>query len=317
MSVCKAAADQLRLRILRLLSRDAMDVSELCEVLDVRQSALSHHLKLMSNAGLLSTQRDGNHIFYRRRQDSNAEDALSVVQQALFTAADHLQLNEDVETRRTALQRKREERSLDFFRLNAHRFREQQDLIAAPERYAATVNGILDTLALNTQETAIEVGPGEGWLLPKLSRLFNRVVALDNAPNMLRTARDAAERAALGNVEFIAGDTSHPDVNELDAELVVINMVLHHTPDPARTLREAAASLAPSGVLLLTELCEHSQGWTRENCGDLWLGFTPQQISDWTSMAGLQEITGSYLGQRNGFKLQVRLFGAPPTFSKK
>ncbi|MDA8962435.1 metalloregulator ArsR/SmtB family transcription factor, partial [Congregibacter sp.] len=56
--LCKAAADSLRLRVLRLLRHDAMDVSELCTVLDVRQPALSHHLKLMSAAGLLSSQRD-------------------------------------------------------------------------------------------------------------------------------------------------------------------------------------------------------------------------------------------------------------------
>ncbi|MFK8042818.1 ArsR/SmtB family transcription factor [Congregibacter sp.] len=306
-SLCKAAADSLRLRVLRVLRHDAMDVSELCAVLDVRQPALSHHLKIMSAAGLLSSQRDGNHIFYRRREFAG-DEPFAGLQQALFSAADTLALDEEEETRRDTLQRKREQNSLDFFTNNASRFREQQDLIAAPERYASAVNGVLDALPGANRSTALEVGPGEGWLLPRLSEEFDRVIALDNAPAMLESARTAT--TALSNVEFVLGDTRHAALKSLRADLVVINMVLHHTPDPATTLSEAAHALAPEGVLLVTELCEHRQGWTRENCGDLWLGFAPELIQDWATTAGLKELTSSYLGQRNGFKLQLRLFGA-------
>lgn len=317
-ALCKAAADTLRLRVLRLLKHDAMDVSELCSVLDVRQPALSHHLKLMSTAGLLSSQRDGNHIFYRRRELSG-DEPFAALKQTLLNAADTLNLDEDEEHRRDDLQRRREKNSLVFFTDNATRFREQQDLIAAPERYATAVNQLLDTLptveqtiAQTTEQTidqttALEVGPGEGWLLPRLSAQFKRVIALDNAPAMLESARTAA--TGLDNVEFLLGDTQHPALRSLQANLIVINMVLHHTPDPASTLREAAASLAPGGALLVTELCEHRQGWTRENCGDLWLGFAPEILQDWATSAGLHELTSSYLGQRNGFKLQLRLFG--------
>ncbi|MFT4767246.1 MAG: ubiquinone/menaquinone biosynthesis C-methylase UbiE [Glaciecola sp.] len=307
--LCKAAADTLRLRILRILRHDAMDVSELCSVLDVRQPALSHHLKLMSAAGLLSSQRDGNHIFYRRRELAG-DEPFAALQQALLAAADTLDLDDAEETRRRDLQRQREQNSLDFFTNNASRFREQQDLIAAPERYAAAVNGLLDTLPIAAQSTALEVGPGEGWLLPRLSEQFERVIALDNAPAMLESAQAAAAAAELSNVEFLLGDTRHNALKSVQADLIVINMVLHHTPDPANTLREAAGALAPGGALLVTELCEHSQGWTRENCGDLWLGFAPEMIQDWAASAGLVELTSSYLGQRNGFKLQLRLFGA-------
>lgn len=306
-ALCKAAADTLRLRVLRLLKHDAMDVSELCSVLDVRQPALSHHLKLMSTAGLLSSQRDGNHIFYRRRELSG-EEPFAALKQTLLSAADTLDLDQDEALRREDLQRRREKNSLVFFTDNAARFREQQDLIAAPERYATAVNQILDTLPTAQQTTALEVGPGEGWLLPRLSAQFERVIALDNAPAMLESARTAA--ADLNNIEFLLGDTQHPALRSVQANLIVINMVLHHTPDPASTLREAATALAPGGALLVTELCEHRQGWTRENCGDLWLGFAPELLQDWAASAGLKELTSSYLGQRNGFKLQLRLFGA-------
>lgn len=303
-SLCKAGADALRLRILRVLRHDAMGVSELCQVLDVRQPALSHHLKLMSAAGLLSSQRDGNHIFYRR-QDTNGSGPDAVLRQALFSAVDRLGLDGDTRARQASLQRQREANSRNFFLDNAERFRSQQDLIAAPDRYRGAVETAIATLG--TGRTVLEVGPGDGWLLPFLAQRFSRVVALDNSALMLEQAQQTA--AGCGGVEFLLGDTGDARLEGLAADLVVLNMVLHHTPEPAATLREAAAVLAPEGVLLVTELCEHRQGWARENCGDLWLGFAPEALEAWAHEAGLLELTGSYLGQRNGFTVQLRLFG--------
>ncbi|MEM1189179.1 MAG: metalloregulator ArsR/SmtB family transcription factor [Pseudomonadota bacterium] len=304
-TLCKICADPLRLRVLRVLHQDAMGVGELCDVLDVRQPALSHHLKLMSAAGLLNSQRDGNHIFYRRRESADS-DAVAALCQALFTAADSLELDRDTRHRQRELQGRREENSRSFFRDNAERFRSQQDLIAAPERYSAAVENALENLAPGG--VALEVGPGEGWLLPFLSARFQRVLALDNAETMLQEAKHSATDHGLENIEFILGDTSARQLDGLGADLVVLNMVLHHTADPATTLQEAARALCPSGVLLITELCEHRQGWARENCGDLWLGFSPEALSGWATAAGLRDLASSYLGQRNGFTLQLRLF---------
>ena len=311
-NICKAGADTLRLRVLRLLHRDAMDVSELCELLDVRQPALSHHLKLMSRAGLLTSQRDGNHIFYRRRERLS-DDPQSQLQQALFTAADALPLDGAINNRLDVLQGRRAANSLEFFRSNAARFDEQQDLIAGPERYEAAVLAKLEALPGERRDMALEIGPGDGWLLTPLAARYRQVLAVDNSVPMLERARQRVTQAGLDNIELQLGDSSSETLQALNADLVVINMVLHHTADPARMLGEAARALAPGGALLLTELCEHGQGWAREHCGDLWLGFEPERLRDWALDAGLQELGSEYLAQRNGFKLQVRLFGAPST----
>jgi ArsR family transcriptional regulator len=310
-ALCKACADPLRLRVLRVLRQDAMGVGELCDVLDVRQPALSHHLKLMSAAGLLGSQREGNHIFYRRRETARDEPG-SALRQAIFSAADSLDLDAATRERQRRLQQRREENSRNFFLNNAERFRSQQDLIAAPERYRAAVENALEALGTGSV-VALEVGPGEGWLLPFLAERYEHVVALDNAATMLDQARATIEGSGHDNVEFILGDTRAARLATLKADVVVLNMVLHHTPDPAATLREAADVLGPAGVLLVTELCEHSQGWARENCGDLWLGFAPAALEAWAAAAGLRDLASSYLGQRNGFTLQLRLFGAAET----
>jgi ArsR family transcriptional regulator len=134
------------------------------------------------------------------------------------------------------------------------------------------------------------------------------VVALDNAGLMLDQARARARSAGLDNIEFIHGDTASGELDGIVADCVVINMVLHHTPAPGRILADVAARLAPDGVVLVTDLCSHDQGWARENCGDLWLGFDPQELGRWAREAGLEDSANVYLAQRNGFQIQVRLF---------
>ena len=308
--LCKATADPLRLQVLRVLRNDSFGVSELCYLFDIRQPALSHHLKVLANAGLVATRREGNSIFYRR-SEFGQRPSLETLQDSLFETLDRMPLPEAVERRLAALFRKREENSRNFFRNNAGKFREQQDLIASYTQYAQTVAQVLRDAPLQRRETALEVGPGDGAFLLELAPQFQRVVALDNADVMLEQARQRAAEAGLYNIEFIHGDTTHPALAALRADCVVINMVLHHTPRPDAILRAVAASLAPGDVVLVTDLCRHDPGWAREKCGDHWLGFEPDALAGWAADAGLDDMASLYLAQRNGFQIQVRLFGHP------
>lgn len=307
-NLCKASADPLRLQVLRVLREDSFGVSELCSIFDIRQPALSHHLKVLANAGLVATRREGNSIFYRRN-GLGQRHGLEALQRRLFNTVDAIELPSTVALRLQELYRRREENSRNFFRDNAAKFRQQQDLIASYEQYADTVAQMLRDAPLLRRETALEVGPGDGAFLLELAPAFERVVALDNTLVMLEQARERAARAGLDNIEFIYGDTGAEQLAGLQADCIVINMVLHHTPSPVDILRDVAALLAPGGVLLVTDLCRHDQGWARENCGDLWLGFDPQQVGEWAHRAGLADIASEYLAQRNGFQIQVRLFG--------
>jgi ubiquinone/menaquinone biosynthesis C-methylase UbiE/DNA-binding transcriptional ArsR family regulator len=307
-SLCKASADPLRLQVLRVLRKDSFGVSELCGLFDIRQPALSHHLKVLASAGLVASRREGNSIFYRRSELGQRPE-LEALQHSIFDTMDQIALPRELGQKLESLNAKREQNSRDFFRNNAEKFRQQQDLIANYEQYAATVAQVLSDAPLDQHRVALEIGPGDGAFLQELAPQFERVVALDNAAEMLASARVNAENAGLENIEFLCGDTSSGDLQGLQADCVVINMVLHHTPDPAQILADVAGYLAPGGVVLVTDLCSHDQGWARENCGDLWLGFDPQDLAAWAEQAGLRDIASVYLAQRNGFQIQVRLFG--------
>ncbi len=307
-ALCKASADALRLQVLRVLREDSFGVSELCSIFDIRQPALSHHLKVLAGASLVATRREGNSIFYRRAQLGQRPE-LEALQDRLFATVDQIALPAETEARLQALYRQREENSRHFFRDNADKFREQQDLIASYSQYAGTVAEVLRDAPLKHRATALEVGPGDGSFLLELAPRFDRVVALDIEAAMLEKARQRAGDAQLANIEFVHGDTRSAALKGLQADCVVINMVLHHSPAPGRILRDIAGYLAPDGVVLVTDLCRHDQGWARENCGDLWLGFDPAELTTWAADAGLRDMASVYLAQRNGFQIQVRLFG--------
>lgn len=54
-----------RLHLVLLLAQGESYVSRLCEVLDLPQSNVSHHLALLRNTGLVSDRRDGQFVLYR------------------------------------------------------------------------------------------------------------------------------------------------------------------------------------------------------------------------------------------------------------
>ena len=304
--LCKAAGDPLRVQILKVLQENAYGVLELCQIFDIRQSAMSHHLKILSNAGLVATKREGTTIFYRRNP-LNPEEELQVLQSTLFKSIDQSNLEPAVNAKLSTINQERAKASVDFFNRNVSRFEENQDLIASWSDYGENVENFLDS-SVQATDSILEVGPGYGQFLGKLSATFDQVFALDNSQQMLAECRERANQQGLTNIQFFQGNTESLQSKNLRVDAVSLNMVLHHNPTPATIIKHCANLLNSNGVLLITDLCAHDQDWVRESCGDLWLGFDPADISDWASAAGLTEGSSLFLTQRNGFRIQLRQF---------
>jgi len=317
----KASADTLRLQILQLLQHDSYGVLELCTLLKTKQSAMSHHLKVLASAELVTTRREGNAIFYRRALPTGDRGWL----EALFAALDATPLCATLQAAVDRAGRLRSERSRQFFSANVDRFKAQQDLISPIDDYREAVNEILDALfaAPDTErdrenKQAIEIGPGDGSYLADLAQRFDHVIALDNADAMLQRCRDTATQQALGNIGFVLGDTAV--LRQLDAEItggsnaarrancVVANMVLHHNASPQTIFANIAPLLADRGAFVVAELCQHDQHWVREAAGDVWLGFNEGQLDHWAAQAGLEKGPSSYTALKNGFRIQIHSY---------
>ncbi|MBA1273639.1 ArsR/SmtB family transcription factor [Stutzerimonas azotifigens] len=307
-ALCKAGGDPLRLNVLRALASDSFGVLELAQIFAIGQSGMSHHLKVLAQAGLVATRREGNAIFYRRALP-HGESLGGSLHAALLEEVDGLQLPDEVRARIASVHAQRSAASEDFFARMAGSFQARQDLIAGLPQYRDSVLALLEALQLPAEASALEVGPGDGSFLPELGRRFARVLAVDNSPAMLELARLRCEQEGLGNVELKLADALHDDCPAADC--VVVNMVLHHLAAPGEALRQLARLVSPGGSLLITELCSHNQGWAREACGDLWLGFEQDDLARWADAAGLTPGESLYIGLKNGFQIQARQFARP------
>lgn len=307
-ALCKAGGDPLRLNVLRALANDSFGVLELAQIFAIGQSGMSHHLKVLAQAGLVATRREGNAIFYRRALP-HGELLGGTLHGALLAEVDELQLPVDAQARIAEVHAQRAAASRDFFAKTADKFQAQQDLIAGLPQYRDSLLALLDALGFAQGATALEVGPGDGGFLPELAQRFSQVTALDNSAAMLELARQRCEQEQLGNVELLLADALNDEIGAADC--VVVNMVLHHFAAPAEALKQLARLVKTGGSLLVTELCSHDQSWARTACGDLWLGFEQEDLARWADAAGLTPGESLYVGLKNGFQIQVRHFAKP------
>ncbi len=302
-TLAKALGDRLRTDILRVLHQDSYAVGELCEVFDVPQPALSHHLKILLTAGLVARRREGNSLFYRRATPSP-------VATAFFIELDREPLEPVLAERIGRIHTERNARSARFFEENAEQIRAHQAGICEPDTYQDVMLELIDrTIAAGLRTGhVLEVGPGANTLLGALGERFEKASGVDNSRSMLATARAALPEGSNA-------DLRHQDFMTLAPrrryDALVAAMVVHHQASPAAFFKQAAALLKAGGCLVVAELCPHDQEWAQSACGDQWLGFEPDQLASWAEQAGLSQADALYLAQKNGFRVQVHRFVMP------
>ena len=72
LSMLRAAGDPTRLRLLLLLARAELTVSEITEIMGQSQPRVSRHLKLLCDAGFLERVKEGAWVFYRGAEHGDA-----------------------------------------------------------------------------------------------------------------------------------------------------------------------------------------------------------------------------------------------------
>jgi ubiquinone/menaquinone biosynthesis C-methylase UbiE/DNA-binding transcriptional ArsR family regulator len=303
-AITKAAADPLRRDVLKLLQQDSFGVLELCHILSIAQPALSHHLKLLHQSGLLTRRRDGNTVFYRRALQS-PDFPLGEYVESMFRAIDAAPLRTALAARVDDVYAERAARSRKFFSDHAERFAAQQALISAPDVYLPAVAEVVSQSPA-PRTRALDVGTGDGAALGLLAERFTDVVGIDESRSMLERAAARLRAGQPGNVTLRHGDFTSLRSERFDA--ILFSMVLHHARAPGDFFAHAARLLNRGGLLLVIELCAHDQDWVREACGDVWLGFAPRDLDRWAADAQLVGGAGQYLAQRNGFRLQIKPF---------
>lgn len=297
----KAIGDATRLTILQILGTGAYGVLELCELLDIKQSSMSHHLKVLAKAGWVDSRREGNTIFYRR----SLGDAYAV-QQQLFRELDNHPLPEPVRIQQERIRSERLASARRFFVEHTQEFELHQERIVLFDHYGPEALQLLDSLQRPSHSRVLEVGPGKGEFLKALAARFDHVTGLDISPVMLAQAE--AQVAGLDHVDLVEGSTESLLVQGQRYDLIIYNMVLHHVPLPEAEIEQCARLLSDNGLLIITDLCHHDQEWAREQCGDQWLGFEPAELHQWAQRHGFDPKQTRFLALRNGFQVQTQVY---------
>ena len=100
-------------------------------------------------------------------------------------------------------------------------------------------------------ESALDVGCGTGAFSRLLAARFDRVLALDLSPNMIRVARERS--AATSNIDFEVADVMTRTLAPGSFDCIASLATLHHLPlEPV--VRRLRAALRPGGVLMALDL---------------------------------------------------------------
>jgi ArsR family transcriptional regulator len=166
-------------------------------------------------------------------------------------------------------------------------------------------------------ERVADIGTGTGGMLPLLAEFAEHIVAVDISKEMLRHARQRAKALGLGNVEFVKADLHDLPLEDASVEAAFATLVLHHAPDPAAAVREMARILRPGGALVVVDLSAHGHEWLREEQGDIWLGFTRDELAGYLANAGLVRVKVKVVSQvdtgKKGGGHPLKLFVASGT----
>jgi ArsR family transcriptional regulator len=83
----KALSDETRIRILHILSCGELCGCEILEYFSISQPTLSHHLALLTEAGLVSARREGKWMYYTVHR-ATAEHAIEILQRVVLPNAE-------------------------------------------------------------------------------------------------------------------------------------------------------------------------------------------------------------------------------------
>lgn len=279
----RAAGEPTRLRLLALLARGELTVTELTQILRQSQPRVSRHLKLLCEAGLLERFREGSWVFYRLAGTGQVGE-LAAVLSGLIPQED-LIIARDLE-RLEAVRTGRAERAAAYFRANAEEWGRIRSLHVPGDK----VEQAMVALGAPRGELGFvaDLGTGTGRMLELFGQSAKGGIGIDLSPEMLALARAQLDRPELQHCSVRQGDLYDLPLQDESADLVTLHMVLHYLDDPAASIEEAARVLKPGGRLLIADFAPHELDFLRDSHAHRRLGFTETEVAGWLAEAGLK-----------------------------
>ena len=275
-------SDATRSRMLLILERHELTVTELCAVLQLPQSTVSRHLKTLGDGSWVSSRRDGTSRYYTLaldERDGHTRRLWSLLREQISTTAG---ADQDARRLKGVLAR-RQTKSEEFFasaagqwdRLRREVFGRDSALHALPA--LVDPRWIVGDLGCGTGETSAALAP-----------FVARTIAVDRSGEMLQAARRRLRD--LPNVDVRRGELEALPIGDAELDAALMLLVLHHVPDPAAALGEAARTMKPGARFVLCDMLPHDREEYKKEMGHVWLGFADDQLRRLMTGAGFADI---------------------------
>ncbi len=271
-----------RLRILALLSRGELTVSELVQILNLSQPRVTQYIKSLETAGIIERLKEGSWVFSRIKRGNAAISALVATTLATLPPHDPV-----LESDLRRLEDVRAERSItaDAFFANV-----ANDVGTLGDEYIpkANIESMLRKMAgKGPFDNMVDLGTGTGRMLEVFADCVTRGSGIDNNVHMLKVARHKLAENNYNHIRVRQGDLTTTPIESASADLVTLHQVLHYLDDPQSAILEAARVLSPNGIVLIADFEAHDQEDFRAEYAHRRLGFENSDIQNWLTNAGL------------------------------
>jgi ubiquinone/menaquinone biosynthesis C-methylase UbiE/DNA-binding transcriptional ArsR family regulator len=278
-----ALADPIRCRMLMLIEKQELTVTELCAVLQMPQSSVSRHLKTLADDNWVVSRRDGTSRFYAMSAGDELDPGAKrlwplIREQVAATSA----AGQDDRRLRGVLARRRT-KSQEFFASAAGDWDRLRSDLFGDTFFLWGVLGLIEpTLVVG------DLGCGTGQLTEVVAPYVRQVIAVDSSADMLDAAR--LRVSAARNVDLRQGELESLPIEAGQLDAAMISLVLHYSPSPGRALAEVARVLRPGGRVLVVDMLPHERQEYQQQMGHVWLGFSEKQIGKLLTDAGFSDV---------------------------
>lgn len=276
-----ALADPTRSRILLLLDGQELMVGEICAVLQLPQSTVSRHLKILSDEGWIVARGEGTSRFYsmvRSKLDPSAKRFWHIVREQMSSspaAVEDARRLESVLAQRVAARRSRTQ---IFFSTSNAWDAMRAEMIGTRTDLLAMLN------LLDEQLVVGDLGCGTGHLTDALAPCVRRVIAVDESGPMLSATRERLRKRS--NVELRTGTVEDLPIEDGELDVAILFLVAHFIADPAALMHEVQRVLKPGGKFLLVDFIIHERTDYAIQLGHVWQGFDEPQVLGWLQDGG-------------------------------
>lgn len=274
-------SEPVRLRVLLLLAAEELSVGEVAKVLQLPQSTVSRHLKVLAEAGWVGKRPVGTATLYWMEANELDPGASALWEPVRASLEGSREVAEDRERLAAVLAERPADSQAYFGRIAGEWEDVRRDLFGERFTLEALVGLIPPTWVV------ADLGCGTGDAAAMLGPVVERVIAVDLSSPMLDAARKRL--GGIPSVEFVEGPLESLPIEEASVDAAVCSLVLHHVEDPAAVIGQMARVLRTSrcgGVALVVDMLEHRRMEYRHTMGHRHLGFAPERVAEWMRGAG-------------------------------